>query len=229
MKLEEYIEKMKKKMIVFQPQSEEDLNIIYKTQIIDIISVEIYRFGVVSLSIAGQLNKLCSLVFTQEEILNTIKKQEKIAEEVVKEVTKKLGKDVMFDIGVILEGIRTLDDVIDTTIKELGHENLFNTVLVPYNVFIQLTHPHAFRQILNYDDEKVDRFKKGCEYFKQNIYNELFDKIERKMTLEKICFIINLIAFLSTTSISIADVIKTKVVDVIKELGGVYYSERPSD
>jgi len=229
MKVDEYLKGLRRFGIEYQPKTEEEYVIVQKAYVIDTIGYELYRFAKVGMAFAQAINKLCIDTFTEKEIMEVTDRNTKIANKITQETIENIGKRLLFDIGITAEGIRKLDFLLVETMKDLGQGNIFNMVIVPYSIYVQLAYPNIFKHMIGFDQNTVNEFKEGCKYFEENIYKKYFEKLERRTTLQSISTILNLTGYLVTMSDSLANVVANKLREELMKLGGVPYGEEPSD
>lgn len=223
------VEDVKKRRIEFQPKDMEECIMFYRVSLLDFISSELHRTSEVTLAVLKTMDRMVREMFMVDETEKTIRENDEIAEKVTEDVKERIGKRAMFDIGMAVQIINTLHDALDETIKALGHGNVFNLILVPYTIYIDLTKLNVTRLVASLPKQYIEEFEEGQEYFSRQIYDRYFVKLKKDTTCKRLTFLANLMGLLTILSEALSFKLANSVKEQVLKYGGISVGEKPSD
>lgn len=226
---DEFLKDFLNKSVEFQTDSLDDAKEMMRLMVLDGIGYELLRVKEYGASVILGLENHSRLVFMKHEIEKLVKKHDEIAKKISNDIIKHVGKDMLFDTGVIIECIHETYKLIDRTLKKLEKGSIFSTVLVPYALFLKQVMFNVNRGILFLVKDDTRKFREGNEFFRGEIYKRYFTKIGEDTTAECVVKIAHLTSLITNMAEGVATSIANYVHEKMLEMGGKIVGEKPCD
>ena len=226
---DKFLREFLNKSVEFQTDTLDDAIKMMRLMVLDNIGYELLRIKEYGVSMILGLESLSRMVFTKPEIEKLVKKHDKIVKKISHDIIKHVGKDVLFDVGVIAECIHETYKLIMRTLEKLEKGSTFSLVLVPYALFLKQATFNVNRGVLFLAKDDTKEFKKGNNFFREEIYERYFTEISEDTTVECIVKIAHLTSLLINMAEGVATNIANYVHEKILEMGGKIVGEKPCD